>query len=399
MGQWLIEWAKKEIVLIVATVLAIVSCFIIRPDAQYAEYVHWNTLAQLVSLMLVVAAFQRIGVFRIIASKLLQKASTSRMVILVLVSLTFFSGMLVTNDVALVTFVPFALSVLIMAGKDEWTPLVVTLMTLGANLGAMLTPIGNAHNLYLKALLKMPTMEMIGIMAPYTIASGIMLVIAIWIAFDSKSMKEVTTDVDLEKSVLAPSPDKAQPDEIRIMDYGAGYGGWRTWVYLAVFVVCLLGVGDVIPLWLMMIIVVVTMLFTDHRVFRNIDWGLPLTFAMFFIFIGNMKRVPEFYSLAAHFVQFDPLDISVLTSQFISNMPATLLLSGFSDSWTELIIGTNLGGLGTLIASMASLVSYRSIVSRFPEKKGKYLAIYTGVNILFLIVLLPMAHLIVGLSS
>ncbi|TCD54970.1 anion transporter [Alloscardovia theropitheci] len=399
MGQWLIEWAKKEVVLIVATLLAIVSCFIVRPDAQYAEYVHWNTLTQLVSLMLVVAAFQRIGVFRIIASKLLQKASTSRMVILVLVSLTFFSGMLVTNDVALVTFVPFAISVLIMAGKDEWAPLVVTLMTLGANLGAMLTPIGNAHNLYLKALIQMPTLDMMAIMAPYTIASAILLIITIWIAFDGKSMKEVTSSSDLEKSVLAPSPDKAQPDEIRIMGYGAGYGGWRTWVYLALFVICLLGVGDIIPLWLMMTIVVVTMIFTDSRVFRNIDWGLPLTFAMFFIFIGNMKRVPEFYSLAAHFVQFDPLDISVLTSQFISNMPATLLLAGFSNSWTELIIGTNLGGLGTLIASMASLVSYRSIVSRFPHKKGKYLAIYTGMNILFLLVLLPMAHIIVGLTA
>ncbi|MFC0265551.1 SLC13 family permease [Alloscardovia macacae] len=397
MGQWLLEWAKKEVVLLVATLLAIISCFIVLPDAQYAEYVHWNTLAQLVSLMLVVAGLQRIGVFRIIASKLLQKASTSRMVILVLVCLTFFSGMLVTNDVALVTFVPFAISVLIMANRDEWAPLVVTLMTLGANLGAMLTPIGNAHNLYLKALLKMPTMEMIGIMAPYTIASGIMLVLVIWLAFDNKSMDEVTADTDLEKAVLAPSPHKTQPDEIRIMGYGAGYGGWRTWVYAALFVVCLLGVGDVIPLWLMMVIVCATMIFTDHRVFRNIDWGLPLTFAMFFIFIGNMKRVPEFYTLAEHFVQFDPLGISVLTSQFISNMPTTLLLSGFSHAWTELIIGTNLGGLGTLIASMASLVSYRSIVSKFPDKKGRYLAIYTGMNLAFLVVLMPLAYFILSL--
>ena len=394
MGQWLLGWVKNEIVLIVATLLAIISCFIIPPDAQYMEYVHWNTLAQLVSLMLVVAGFQRIGVFRIIASKLLQKASTSRMVMLILVSLTFFSGMIITNDVALVTFVPFALSVLIMSGKERWAPMLITLMTLGANLGAMLTPIGNAHNLYLKALTQMPSWEMIAIMAPFSLASAIMLIAVIWMYFDNTSMEEITTEAELEKSVLAPSPHKDQPDEIRIFNYGAGYAGWRTWVYVALFILCILAVSDLIPLWIMVAIVVVTMFFTDHRVFRNIDWGLPLTFAMFFIFIGNMKRIPEFYTAAQQFVQYSPLDISVLTSQFISNMPATLLLAGFSDAWDALIVGTNLGGLGTLIASMASLVSYRNIVSRMPDKKGKYLGLYTAMNLGFLAVLLLLAHVI-----
>lgn len=394
MGQWILGWAKKEVVLIVATLLAIISCFIVPPDAQYADYIHWTTLSQLLALMLVVAGLQRIGVFRIIASKLLQKASTSRMVVFILVCLTFFSAMLVTNDVALVTFVPFAISLLIMAKKEEWVPFVVTLMTLGANMGSMLTPIGNAHNLYLKALIGMSSWEMIGIMAPYSALAFVMLIAAIWIRFDKQKMKAVTDSADLEKSVLAPSSQSHQPDEIRIMNYGAGYGGWRTWVYAALFGVCLLGVGDIIPLWLMLAIVVVVMLFCDIRVFRNIDWGLPLTFMMFFIFIGNMKRVPEFANLAVQFVDQDPLDVAVVTSQVISNMPTTILLSGFSTRWTELIIGTNLGGMGTLIASMASLVSYRNIVARFPEQKGKYLAVYTGMNVLFLVVLVPLAHII-----
>lgn len=394
MGQWLLAWAKKEIVLLVATVLAIVSCFIVPPDSQYGGYIHWTTISQLLALMLVVAALQRIGVFRIIASKLLHKASTSRMVVFILVCLTFFSGMLVTNDVALVTFVPFAISVLIMAKKEEWAPFTITLMTLGANTGSMLTPIGNAHNLYLKALTRMPSWELISIMAPYSIVAFIMLIIAIWLYYDGKKMDALSTSDDLEKSVLAPSSSQERPDEIRILNYGAGYGGWRTWVYAALFVVCLLGVGDIIPLWLMLAIVVVVMIFCDRHVFRNIDWGLPLTFIMFFIFIGNMKRVPEFANLAVQFVDIDPLDVSVIASQFISNMPTTILLAGFTERWHELIIGTNLGGMGTLIASMASLVSYRNIVARFPERKGKYLAIYTGMNILFLVVLLPLAHLI-----
>ncbi|MFD0705372.1 SLC13 family permease [Alloscardovia venturai] len=398
MGQWLLGWAKKEIVLIVATLLAIVSCFIVPFDAQYATYIHWTTLAQLLSLMIVVAALQRIGVFHVIASQLLKTATTSRMVIFILVCLPFFSAMLVTNDVALVTFVPFAISVLIMADKEEWAPLVVTLMTLGANMGSMLTPIGNAHNLYLKALTGISSWDMIKIMAPYSAVAFALLALCIWIGFNGNKMKAVADENDLERSVFAPSPTTEKPDEIRIMNFGGGYTGWRTWVYLALFIVCLLGVGDIIPLWLMLAIVVVVMLFCDIRVFRTIDWGLPLTFMMFFIFIGNMKRVPEFYSLAAQFVQYDPLDVSVVTSQFISNVPATLLLSGFSHQWTELIIGTNLGGMGTLIASMASLVSYRNIVAKFPHKKGRYLAIYTGLNILFLVVLLPLAHVITSLS-
>ena len=170
--------------------------------------------------------------------------------------------------------------------------------------------------------------------------------------------------------MLAPNSDQPQPDEIRVTGYGAGYGGWRTIVYCALFIVCLLAVSDFIPLWAMCVIVVVAFLFCDRRVFRNIDWGLPLTFCMFFIFIGNMKRVPEFYELAASLVGAHPLEVSVVSSQFISNVPTTLLLSGFCDQWRELIIGTNLGGLGTLIASMASLIGYKNVTRATRTRKA-----------------------------
>ena len=164
-------------------------------------------------------------------------------------------------------------------------------------------------------------------------------------------------------------PTGRSPDEIRVTGYGAGYGGWRTIVYTALFVVCLLAVSDFIPLWLMCVIVFVAFLLCDRRVFRNVDWGLPLTFCMFFIFIGNMKRVPEFYELAASLVGAHPLEVAVVSSQFISNVPTTLLLSGFCDQWRELIIGTNLGGLGTLIASMASLIGYKNVTRATRTKR------------------------------
>ena len=292
MRRWLINVAKNETILIVAAILALISCFIVPPDADYKSYIHASTISQLICLMIVVCGFQRIGVFRIIGSRLLEKVSTMRGLVITLVALTFFSAMFITNDVALVTFVPFAVAVLIMAGQEDKTILVVTLMTIGANVGSMLTPIGNAHNLYLKALTGMPSAEMIGIMAPYSVTAAVLLVVIACVAFGKKPVSEFSS-IDgggIEQNVLAPNSDQPQPDEIRVTGYGAGYGGWRTIVYCALFIVCLLAVSDFIPLWAMCVIVVVAFLFCDRRVFRNIDWGLPLTFCMFFIFIGNMKR-------------------------------------------------------------------------------------------------------------
>lgn len=391
MRRLVVKVLKNETILVVASILALISCFIVPPDKEYAGYIHASTISQLICLMLVVCGFQRIGVFRIIGSRLLHHVKTARGLVLTLIALPFFSGMLITNDVALVTFVPFAIAVLTMAHMEEHAVLVGTLMTIGANVGSMLTPIGNAHNLYLKALTGMPTMEFLGIMAPYSGTAAVLLVIVISVVFGGKPVGDLG---DLETGVLAPERNKHQPDEIRITGYGAGYGGWRTIVYSLLFIVCLLAVSDVIPLWVMCVIVVVVFLFTDRRVFKYVDWGLPLTFCMFFIFIGNMKRVPEFYELAASLVGAHPLEVAVVSSQFISNVPTTLLLSGFCDQWRELIIGTNLGGLGTLIASMASLIGYKNVTRAYPDKKGRYLAVYTAVNVLFVIVLVGLSWII-----
>lgn len=391
MRRLVVKVLKNETILVVASVLALVSCFIVPPDREYAGYIHASTISQLICLMIVVCGFQRIGVFRIIGSRLLEHVGSLRGLVVTLVALTYFSAMLITNDVALVTFVPFAVAVLLMADMGERTVLVVTLMTIGANVGSMLTPIGNAHNLYLKALTGMPAGEMMGIMAPYSVCAVVLLLIVIYFAFPKLPVSELN---NLETGVLAPERSKHQPDEIRITGYGAGYGGWRTVVYALLFVVCLLAVSDFIPLWVMCVVVVATFLFTDRRVFRYVDWGLPLTFCMFFIFIGNMKRVPEFYQLAQSLVSGHPLEVAVVSSQVISNVPTTLLLSGFCDQWRSLIIGTNLGGMGTLIASMASLISYKNVVRQYPDRKGRYLGVYTAVNVLFLIVLVGLSWII-----
>lgn len=376
-------------ILIVSAILALVSCFIVPPDARYAGYVHVSTIAQLVCLMIVVCGMQRIGVFRSIGARLLSRVCTQRGIVMCLVALTFVSAMFITNDVALVTFIPFAISVLIMAGMQADTIFVCTLMTVAANMGSMLTPIGNAHNLYLKAVSGMSTLDFLRLMAPYSAVAAVLLVVVVFVVFSRRGGVAMPDGdgASLERRVLAPLSDKPAPDEIRLMGYGSGSRPWRLGLYAALFVICLLAVGGIVPLWAMILCVPVAFAFCDRRVFLTMDWGLPLTFVMFFVFIGNMRRIPAFLAMAEALVGNHPLEVAVGFSQIISNVPTTLLLTGFSGAWKPLIIGTNLGGMGTLIASMASLVSYKNVTMHYPHGKTRYLLVYSAVNVVFLAVL------------
>ncbi len=396
MRQRVLTFLRSETILIVATLLAIISCFIVPPDGQYGGYVHVSTISQLVCLMLVVVGFQRIGVFRIIGSSLLHRVHTARGVVLTFIALTLISAMFITNDVALLTFVPFALAVLVMAHMEDKAIIVCALMTVAANTGSMLTPVGNAHNLYFKALTGMSTGHFLRIMAPYSILAAVLLVVVTCVVFRGRRIAEFDgmDSKGFERGVLAPDPTRHQPDEIKVTGYGAGYGGWRAIVYTGVFVVCGLAVRDMVPLWVMCVVTFVAMVVCDRGSFRHADWALPLTFIMFFVFIGNMKRVPEFAGIAQAFVGQHPLEVSIISSQIISNVPASLLLSGFCDQWVPLIIGTNIGGMGTLIASMASLITYKNYTRQYPRQKGRYLGVYTAVSVMFLLLMYGLAVII-----
>lgn len=389
MRHWLTGLLKSETVLVIAAVIAIISCFFVHPDSQYLEYIHVNTLTQLGSLMIVICGFQRIGVFHTIGANLLARVHSVRGLALVLVSLTFFSSMFITNDVALVTFIPFAMAVLVMAGLEEHVFLIATLMTVGANVGSMLTPIGNAHNLYLKARSEMPTGHFLQLMAPYSLVSMLLLAVICWLAFGRQSLDQMEgmDAKEIQHSVLAPRSDRIRPQVAEMQQKGS----WRIAIYLLLFLWCLLGVSNIIPQWLMALTVILVFLITDRRVFLHVDWGLLLTFVAFFIFIGNARRIPQFYELVSSLVNIHPFITSLLCSQIISNVPTALLVSGFSTAWRPIILGTNIGGLGTLIASMASLISYKAVVKQYPHSKGRYLLTYTLLNLLFLVVLVSMA--------
>lgn len=360
--QHITAFIKRETVLSIAAILAIVSSFFVTPDAQYLSYIDFRTLSLLFCLMAVMAGFRKTGVFSMLAEKMLRRVRGVKSLVFILVMLCFFFSMLITNDVALITFVPFTFTALGMLEKDEKKRLiipVVVMQTIAANLGSMLTPIGNPQNLYLQGLSGLGLGEFVTLMLPYAAVSFLLL--AIWIFFFG-GKKEVT--VSLTSARLGSKKKIA--------------------VCLTAFIICLLTVARVIDYRLTLIIIIALTAATDRKIFADVDYTLLLTFIAFFIFIGNMGRIPAFEQFLQSAITNRECLTAVLSSQVISNVPAALLLSGFTDNFKPLIIGVNIGGLGTLIASMASLISFKLLGHENKSLRGKYMIYFTIANIIFL---------------
>ena len=364
------NWCKKEAVLSVAVILAVVSSFFVHPDKEYLGYIDFRTLAILFCLMAVMAGLQQIGLFGYVAEKLLKLVKHVRGIIFILIMLCFFSSMLITNDVALITFVPFTFIVLKMILGERAEKLivpVVVMQTIAANLGSMLTPIGNPQNLYLYGKTSMNFGSFIGFMLPYTVIAFILLT-AWCLLFPYKGEKQAALQLVKETSLVT-------------------YKKQLT-VYGVLFVLCLLTVAHILSYKVTLLAVLVVVFLLDKNVLGKVDYALLLTFVGFFIFIGNMGRIPAFHVFIQEIITGNEVITSVIASQFMSNVPAALLLSGFTNQYELLIIGTNLGGLGTIIASMASLISFKYIGKEYRNLRGKYLLYFTVANILFLVVLL-----------
>ncbi|MBR5317100.1 MAG: anion permease [Lachnospiraceae bacterium] len=365
----LLAWCKTEIVLSIAVLLAVASAFVIHPDKEYINYIDFRTLAILFCLMAVMAGLQKIGLFRYVAEKLLGKVSHIRGLTFILIMLCFFSSMLITNDVALITFVPFTFIVLNMIMGEESEKFivpVVAMQTIAANLGSMLTPIGNPQNLYLYGKTTMNFASFMFFMLPYTVIAFTLL--AVWcLLFRYQGEKKIELKIEQNTGV-------AQYKKQLI-------------VYSVLFALCILTVAHVISYMVTLGIVLFVVFILDKRVLKEVDYALLLTFVGFFIFIGNMGRVPAFNAFIQNIIDGNEVLTSVVSSQFMSNVPAALLLSGFTEQYELLIVGTNLGGLGTLIASMASLISFKYIGKEYGHLKGRYMLYFTITNLLFLIIL------------
>ena len=368
-------FVRREAVLVVAAVLALASCALVPPDAAYAGYIDWHTLALLFCLMAVVAGFRSLGVLDAAGAWLVSRATSQRQVAFALVGLAFFASMAVTNDVALITFVPLALVTIRAAGMEGRLCAIATLMTVAANLGSMFLPIGNPQNLYLFTSSGMPFPDFVLLMLPYTALSGALLALAVAVCFPG-----------------APCDGGGRAT-------GEKASSWRDHparlaAYAALFCLCILAVAGLVDVRVALAATVALVALTDVALFRRVDYALLLTFVALFVFVGNMARVPAVHDAIAGLVAQSALVAAVGASQVISNVPAAVLLSGFTDQWGALIVGANLGGLGTLIASMASLITFKAVSIGRAGARSRYLKTFTLANVAFLAVLLGVALLL-----
>lgn len=373
----LLTFINKEAVLCAAGLLAVISAFIVPPSVAYLKYIDYRVLALLFGLMLVVAGFQSIGFFRYLGDRLLAKASCTRHLCLLLVFLCFFSSMLITNDVALLTFVPFAVMLFAMAGEAKLLIPVVVLQTIAANLGSMLTPIGNPQNLYLYSTYAFSPADFVLHMLPLSaLSAGLLLLCSILLP---------------NRPLAAPAGQNSSP-AVKIPAAG------KLIAYTLLFLVCLLCVFRLISWPIMLGILICAVFFLDRKLFGSVDYFLLLTFVCFFLFIGNMQRIPAISDLLRSLITGRELLLGTLFSQCISNVPAAILLSGFTDQALPLLYGVNVGGLGTLIASLASVISYRLYSGSRNARKGAYLKVFTLYNVLFLVVLYIAARILLTSS-
>ena len=369
-GEWferLWHVVKGNIVLIVALLAAAVTCIFVPFDAAYADYFDWSTLACLFCTLAVVSAFKNIRFFEWLADIIVRRFKNMRNIALALVFVTYFGSMIMANDMALVTFLPLGYFVLDSCGNKKLTAFVFVMQNIAANLGGMLTPFGNPQNLYLYSYYAVSTGEFFKIMAlPFAVAFVLILGVCLF--------------VKPEKAAVLSAPKKTPPV-------------WRIAVYAALFVLSVLIVFRVFPYYWGLLAVALALIVLDYRSVLRVDYGLLLTFCAFFVFSGNMARIPAVEEFLGGLVALDPLAFGVLSCQVISNVPSAVLLSKFTADYANLLVAVNIGGLGTPIASLASLITLNTYRRVRPGETKKYILKFLLLNFSFLAVLLGAGYL------
>ncbi len=352
---------KKNAVMLIALAAALITSIFVPVDAEYLGYFDYKTLACLFCVLAVVCALKNINFFYLLAAKVVQLFKNARLCILALVYITFIGSMLIANDMALLTFLPLGYFALTATGKEKYMAFTFIMQNIAANLGGMLTPFGNPQNLYLYTKFNIPNAEFLSIMAAPFVLSVIIITICC-ILF----VKPEPLALPNEKIVLEPK---------------------RTVLYLALFALSIAIVFRGIPYVIGLIVVPAVLLFADRKALKMVDYGLLLTFVFFFIFSGNMARIELVRNVFSTLLEKSTLLFSVLSCQLISNVPSAILLSQFTDNYRELLIGVNIGGVGMLISSLASLITLQEYVKHNPGKTRRYIAQFSAFNFAFLFIL------------
>jgi len=361
------NFIKSEVVLCVAIVFAIITCFFVPVDEEYLGYFDYKTLACLFCMLAVVAGLKSTNVFELISRKLIGIFHTRRGVIYALVYGTFFFDMIVANDMSLITFLPLTYIVLHSTKNDKYLAFTFIMQTIAANMGGMITPYGNPQNLYLYSYYNIPTSEFFGILLVQAITVAVLLYICCAFIKNEKLKLRKNSKIIINKSKL--------------------------YIYTILFVLVILTIFRVIPYVLTSAIVIITMLMADKKRFRQVDYALLATFFVFFIFSGNIARIPAIKEMISSIVTKNTLLAGIVSCQFISNVPTAIFLSKFTMNYRELLISVNIGSLGILISSLASLITLKEFLKHQPKNFWKYLGMFTLFNTMFLVVLLLVTSL------
>lgn len=347
---------------------AVVTCFFVPVDSQYASYFDLKTLSCLFCVLAVVCALKDINFFYIIARHIVKRFKTTRLCILALVYITFIGSMLIANDMALLTFLPLGYFVLSSTGKEKYMAFTFIMQNIAANLGGMLTPFGNPQNLYLYTKFSIPNIEFMGIMLPPFLLSITLITLACLFV---------------------------KSEEVTVADEIVHFSPWRTGVYLALFALSILIVFRGIPYQVGLVVIPVALAFLDRKALADVDYPLLLTFVFFFVFAGNMARIDAVREFFSDLLKQNPLVYSAISCQIISNVPSAILLSQFTDGYRELLVGVNVGGAGTLIASLASLITFREYIKHNKGKALYYVVMFSAFNFGMLAILLAFQRFVV----
>lgn len=352
---------KKNIVMTIAMVAAAITMFLVPPDLGYYQYFDFKTLTCLFCVLAVVCAFKNINFFYILAKSIVKVFKSTRYAILALIYITFIGSMLIANDMALITFLPLGYFVLSTTDNRRHMAFTFIMQNIAANLGGMLTPFGNPQNLYLYTRFNIPNGEFVRIMfLPFAISIFLITLCCMFVENKPLEIKD-------EPSQLPKG---------------------KTLVYSLLFALSIAIVFRGIPYWIGLIVIPLVLMFYDRKALKMVDYPLLLTFAFFFVFSGNLSRVEPVRKLFSFLLSKSTLIFSALSCQFISNVPSAILLSQFTHNYRDLLIGVNVGGVGTLIASLASLITFREYSLHNPGKSKKYILMFSAFNFMFLIVLL-----------
>lgn len=360
--QCITHFIKKNAVMCIALIAAAITCCIVPFDEAYRGYFDFKTLTCLFCVLAVVCALRNIRFFYMLAKKVVQLFKTARLSVLALVYITFIGSMLIANDMALLTFLPLGYFVLTTTGKEKYMAFTFIMQNIAANLGGMLTPFGNPQNLYLYTKFNIPNGEFMAIMAPPFVLSVVLITICCLVF--------------------------VKPEPLTLDDEPIHLPLGKTLLYVALFALSIVIVFRAIPYWIGLIVIPSVLLFVDRNALKKVDYPLLLTFVFFFIFSGNMARIEPVRELFSGLLETSTLLFSTLSCQFISNVPSAILLSQFTENYRDLLVGVNIGGAGTLIASLASLITFREYTKHNPQQTGAYIKQFSAFNFGFLGILL-----------